>query len=166
MTEGDIPAAEAIPVKKVPSFAADGVPKITKVEIICKKARFDALKSAMSKLGITGMTVSHVLGCGVQGGRPEYYRGVPVETNLLPKVQVEIVVSKIPVQCVIDTAKKVLYTGHIGDGKIFVYDVENVVTLSRCVPAKKATTPFRTWNSRIETNINNLKAIERGEVAG
>lgn len=127
VTEGDIPAAEAIPVKKVPSFAADGVPKITKVEIICKEARFDALKSAMSKLGITGMTVSHVLGCGVQGGRPEYYRGVPVETNLLPKVQVEIVVSKIPVQCVIDTAKKVLYTGHIGDGKIFVYDVENVV---------------------------------------
>ena len=127
VTEGDIPAAEAIPVKKVPSFAADGVPKITKVEIICKEARFDALKNAMSKLGITGMTVSHVLGCGVQGGRPEYYRGVPVETNLLPKVQVEIVVSKIPVQCVIDTAKKVLYTGHIGDGKIFVYDVENVV---------------------------------------
>lgn len=127
VTEGDIPAAEAIPMKKVPSFAADGVPKITKVEIICKEARFDALKSAMSKLGITGMTVSHVLGCGVQGGRPEYYRGVPVETNLLPKVQVEIVVSKIPVQCVIDTAKKVLYTGHIGDGKIFVYDVENVV---------------------------------------
>ena len=127
VTEGDIPAAEAIPVKKVPSFAADGVPKITKVEIICKEARFDALKNAMSKLGITGMTVSHVLGCGVQGGRPEYYRGVPVETNLLPKVQVEIVVSKIPVQYVIDTAKKVLYTGHIGDGKIFVYDVENVV---------------------------------------
>ena len=127
MTEGDIPAAEAVPVNKVPSFAADGVPKITKVEIICKEARFDALKSAMSKPGITGMTVSHVLGCGVQGGRPEYYRGVPVETNLLPKVQVEIVVSKIPVQCVIDTAKKVLYTGHIGDGKIFVYDVENVV---------------------------------------
>ena len=81
----------------------------------------------MSALGITGMTVSHVLGCGMQSGRPEYYRGVPVETNLLPKVQVDIVVSKVPVRSVIDTAKKVLYTGHIGDGKIFVYDVENVV---------------------------------------
>ena len=68
-----------------------------------------------------------LLGCGVQGGRPEYYRGVPVETNLLPKVQVDIVVCKIPVRTVIDTAKKVLYSGHIGDGKIFVYDVENVI---------------------------------------
>ena len=84
-------------------------------------------KAAMMRLGITGMTVSHVLGCGVQQGKPEYYRGVQVEANLLPKVQVDIVVSKVPVQSVIETAKKVLYTGHIGDGKIFVYDVENVV---------------------------------------
>ena len=122
----DVPVAEAIPVKKMPSFE-DGTPKFTKVEIICKESRFDTLKTAMSSLGITGMTVSHVLGCGVQGGRPEYYRGVPVETNLLPKVQVDIVVSKIPVRSVIETAKKALYTGHIGDGKIFVYDVENVV---------------------------------------
>lgn len=81
----------------------------------------------MSALGITGMTVSHVMGCGVQKGKPEYYRGVAVETNLLPKVQVDIVVSSVPVRDVIETAKKVLYTGHIGDGKIFVYDVENVV---------------------------------------
>ena len=87
----------------------------------------EALKNAMVKLGITGMTVSHVMGCGVQKGKPEYYRGIPVETNLLPKIQVDIVVSKIPVRSVIETAKKVLYTGHIGDGKIFVYDVENVV---------------------------------------
>ncbi|MCI9449569.1 MAG: ammonium transporter [Clostridiales bacterium] len=123
---GDTPAAEAIPVKKIPSFD-EGAPKFTKIEIICKEAKFDALKKAMSTLGITGMTVSHVLGCGVQGGRPEYYRGVPVETNLLPKVQVDIVVSKVPVRSVIEAAKKVLYTGHIGDGKIFVYDVENVV---------------------------------------
>ena len=123
---GDTPEAEAIPVKKVPSFT-DGEHKFTKVEIICKEARFDALKNAMSKLGITGMTVSHVMGFGAQKGKPEYYRGVPVETNLLPKVQVDIVVSKIPVRTVIETAKKVLYTGHIGDGKIFVYDVENVV---------------------------------------
>ena len=123
---GDVPEAEAVTVKKVPSFE-EGGHKFTKVEIICKEARFDALKTAMSKLGITGMTVSHVMGFGAQKGKPEYYRGVPVETNLLPKVQVDIVVSKIPVRTVIETAKKVLYTGHIGDGKIFVYDVENVV---------------------------------------
>ena len=122
----DVPVAEAIPVKKVPTFT-EGEPKFTKIEIICKESRFDALKAALSKLGITGMTVSHVLGCGVQGGKPEYYRGVAVETNLLPKVQVDVVVSKVPVRAVIETAKKVLYTGHIGDGKIFVYDVENVV---------------------------------------
>ena len=122
----DVPVAEAIPVKKVPAFT-EGEAKFTKIEIICKESRFDALKAALTKLGITGMTVSHVLGCGVQGGKPEYYRGVAVETNLLPKVQVDVVVSKIPVRTVIETAKKVLYTGHIGDGKIFVYDVENVV---------------------------------------
>ena len=123
---GEVPAAEAIPVKKVPSFE-EGTPKFTKVEIVCKESRFEALKSAMMKIGITGMTVSHVLGCGVQKGKLEYYRGVQVEANLLPKVQVDIVVSKVPVRTVIETAKKVLYTGHIGDGKIFVYDVENVV---------------------------------------
>ncbi|MBO4324845.1 MAG: ammonium transporter [Lachnospiraceae bacterium] len=123
---GDTPVAEAIPVKKVPSFD-DGSPKFTKVEIVCKETRLESLKNAMMDLGITGMTVSHVLGCGVQKGTPEYYRGVPVEATLLPKIQVDIVVSKVPVRSVIETAKKVLYTGHIGDGKIFVYDVENVV---------------------------------------
>ena len=126
VVSGDTPVAEAIPVKKVPTFD-EGTPKFTKVEIICKESRFDALKTAMMELGITGMTVSHVLGCGVQKGKPEYYRGVQVEANLLPKVQIDIVVSKVPVRSVIETAKKVLYTGHIGDGKIFVYDVENVV---------------------------------------
>lgn len=123
---GDIPAAEAVPVKKVPTFA-EGTPKFTKIEIVCKESRFETLKNAMMNIGITGMTVSHVLGCGIQKGKPEYYRGVQVEAHLLPKIQVDIVVSKVPVQSVIDTAKKVLYTGHIGDGKIFVYDVENVV---------------------------------------
>ena len=123
---GEIPAAEAIPVKRVPAFE-EGTPKFTKIEIVCRESRFEALKNAMMKLGITGMTVSHVLGCGIQKGRPEYYRGVQVETNLFPKVQVDIVVSAVPVRKVIETAKKVLYTGHIGDGKIFVYDVENVV---------------------------------------
>ena len=123
---GDIPVAEAVPVKKMPTFD-DGTPKLTKVEIICKESRFETLKAAMMDIGITGMTVSHVLGCGAQKGKPEYYRGVQVEANLLPKIQVDIVVSKVPVRSVIETAKKVLYTGHIGDGKIFVYDVENVV---------------------------------------
>ena len=126
VVSGDTPVAEAIPVKKVPTFD-EGTPKFTKVEIICKESRFEALKTAMMELGITGMTVSHVLGCGIQKGKPEYYRGVQVEANLLPKVQIDIVVSKVPVRSVIETAKKVLYTGHIGDGKIFVYDVENVV---------------------------------------
>lgn len=125
---GDVPEAEAIPVKKVPAFE-DGIPKFTKVEIVCKESRLEPLKAAMMDLGITGMTVSHVLGCGVQKGKPEYYRGVQIEANLLPKIQVEIVVSKVPVRSVIETAKKVLYTGHIGDGKIFVYDVENVVKI-------------------------------------
>ena len=125
----EVPVAEAVPVKKVPSFEASDTkaPKFTKIEIICKEAKFDALKNALTNLGISGMTVSHVLGCGVQGGKPEYYRGVPVETSLHPKVQVDIVVSKVPVRDVIETAKSILYTGHIGDGKIFVYDVENVV---------------------------------------
>ena len=123
---GETPVAEAIPIKKVPVFE-EGTPKFTKIEIICKESRFEALKSAMMEIGITGMTVSHVLGCGIQKGKPEYYRGVQIEANLLPKVQVDIIVSKVPVRTVIDTAKRVLYTGHIGDGKIFVYDVENVV---------------------------------------
>ena len=123
---GEVPVAEAVEVKKMPAFTGDGH-KYTKVEIICKEAKFETLKTAMMKLGITGMTVSHVLGCGVQKGKPEYYRGVQIEANLLPKIQVDIVVSAVPVRDVIETAKKVLYTGHIGDGKIFVYDVENVV---------------------------------------
>ena len=123
---GTTPAAEAIPVRREPSFSSDGH-KFTKVEIVFKEERLYALKDAMNKLGITGMTVSHVMGYGMQKGHKEFYRGVEVETDLLPKVQVDIVVSAIPVRDVIETAKKVLYTGHIGDGKIFVYDVENVV---------------------------------------
>ena len=126
---GDIPVAEAVPVKKMPTFEKGIGPKFTKIEIICKEARLESLKNAMIGIGITGMTVSHVLGCGIQKGKPEYYRGVQVESSLLPKVQVDIVVSKVPVRAVIETAKKVLYTGHIGDGKIFVYDVENVVKI-------------------------------------
>jgi Amt family ammonium transporter len=121
---GTTPVAEAVPVKREPVF--DGH-KFTKVEIVFREEKLYALKDAMSKLGITGMTVSHVMGYGMQKGHTEFYRGVAVETDLRPKVQVDIVVSKIPVRDVIETAKKVLYTGHIGDGKIFVYDVENVI---------------------------------------
>ncbi len=127
--DGDTPVAEAVEVRRVPTFAEeDGTsPKFTKVEIVCKEAKFEALKAALMDIGITGMTLTHVLGCGIQKGKPEYYRGIEVEATLLPKIQLDIVVSKVPVRRVIETAKKVLYTGHIGDGKIFVYDVENVV---------------------------------------
>lgn len=125
---GTVPVAEAVEVKSIPTFdqPENGL-KMTKIEIVCKEARFEALKNAMMAIGITGMTVSHVLGCGLQKGRPEYYRGVELAPSLLPKVQVDIVVCKVPVSTVIETAKKVLYTGHVGDGKIFVYHVENVV---------------------------------------
>lgn len=127
---GDVPVAEAVEVKVEPSVETapeEGKPKFTKVEIICKERMLETLKDAMMKIGITGMTVSHVMGCGAQKGKPEYYRGVMLEPTLLPKIQVDMVISKVPVREVIETAKKVLYTGHIGDGKIFVYDVENVV---------------------------------------
>lgn len=118
---------EILPADWAPASESPAEGKFTKIDIVCKEERLYALKEAMSKLGITGMTVSHVMGCGVQKGKPEYYRGVAVETSLLPKVQVSIVVSAVPVQDVIATAKKALYTGHIGDGKIFIYNVENVV---------------------------------------
>ena len=101
--------------------------KITKVEILMKQERFEKLKKAMNEIGVTGMTVTQVLGCGTQKGAPEYYRGVPVEMQLLPKIQVEMVISKVPTMDVINAARQALYTGHIGDGKIFVYDVEDVV---------------------------------------
>lgn len=129
---GDVPVAESVEVKSMPSFDKEipaGAVKFTKVEIICRERMLEPLKNAMTAIGITGMTVTHVMGCGIQKGKLEYYRGVPVEPTLLPKIQVEMVVSKVPVSEVIDTAKKVLYTGHIGDGKIFVYDVENVVKI-------------------------------------
>lgn len=126
IVSGDTPVAEAVPVKKVPTFN-ENEPKLTKIEIVCKESRLEPLKNAMMSIGITGMTVSHVLGCGAQKGKPEYYRGVQIEANLLPKVQVDIVVCAVPVSAVIEAAKKTLYTGHIGDGKIFVYDIEDVV---------------------------------------
>ncbi|MDR1131448.1 MAG: ammonium transporter [Oscillospiraceae bacterium] len=122
-----VPVEQAVPVTVVSSPAPAGGVKLTKVEIITKQIRLEALKDAMDKIGITGMTVTNVLGYGIQGGTTEYYRGVEFETNLLPKIKIEIVVSAVPVRTVIEAAKRVLYTGHIGDGKVFVYDVENVV---------------------------------------
>ena len=124
---GDVPVSDAVEVKKVPTFSEESTNKFTKIEIICKERMLEALKNSLIDIGITGMTVSHVMGCGIQKGKPEYYRGVELEPSLMPKIQVDIVVAKVPVRQVIETAKKVLYTGHIGDGKIFVYDVENVV---------------------------------------
>lgn len=120
---------QAVPVQVIskPAAVLASDVKISKIDIITKQSKFEALKAAMNKIGVTGMTVTQVLGCGVQKGITEYYRGVELEVNLVPNVQVEIVVSKVPVRTVIETAKEVLYTGHIGDGKIFVYDVENVI---------------------------------------
>ena len=123
---GDVPEVKAVPVM-VGNTVPEGRPKMTKVEILCRERNLEKLKNALMKLGITGMTVSHVMGCGVQKGTPEYYRGVAVEASLLPKIRVDVVVCAVPVKDVIETVKKVLYTGHIGDGKIFVYDVERVV---------------------------------------
>ena len=119
--------ASPAPVLRSPKEKAPEEPVYTRVQIICRPGSLEGLKAAMNKIGITGMTVTNVMGYGAQKGKPEYYRGTPVETTLLPKVQVDIVVSKVPVRQVIDTARSVLHTGHIGDGKIFVQEVDNVV---------------------------------------
>ncbi|MBO5525239.1 MAG: ammonium transporter [Clostridia bacterium] len=111
----------------VPVVASAVDAKMSKIVIITKQPRLEALKTALEQIGVTGLTVTQVLGCGVQKGATEMYRGVPIEMSLLPKVKVEVVVSKVPVETVVETARKALYTGHIGDGKIFVYNVENVV---------------------------------------
>lgn len=116
-------------VKVVKSTTADGAGEtgMHKVSIICRLSRFDALKKKLNELGVTGITMTQVMGCGVQRGSSEKYRGVEMDANLLPKIKVEVVISKIPVDSVISAAKEALYTGHIGDGKIFVYDVARVV---------------------------------------
>lgn len=103
--------------------------RYTKLTIMCKEDRFSILKDAMSQIGVTGMTVSHVMGCGTQKGKTGQYRGVKIDMNLLPQLQVDIVVSTVPPELVVEAAKKALYTGEYGDGKIFLYDVENVVRI-------------------------------------
>ena len=126
--EAASPAAKNASVKVVtaPVSLDTGIHKIV---IIAKLSRYDYLKKAMNDLGVTGMTVTQVMGCGIQKGAGEMYRGVEMDATLLPKVKVEVVVSKIPVEDVIEAAKKALYTGHIGDGKIFVYNVDKVVKI-------------------------------------
>lgn len=114
----------AVKVAQVPMASATGM---YKVAIIAKLSRYDKLRKAMNDLGVTGMTVTQVMGCGIQKGAGEKYRGVEMDATLLPKVKVEVVVSKIPVDAVVEAAKKALYTGHIGDGKIFVYNVDKVI---------------------------------------
>jgi Amt family ammonium transporter len=129
---GEQAARESLGPIIAPSFAAPyasvtpGV-KFTNIVIITRQSKFEDLKTALGRIGVTGMTVTQVLGCGQQRGAPEYYRGAKLEMALLPKIKVEIVVSAVPVRKVIETAKAALWTGHIGDGKIFVFDVENVV---------------------------------------
>ena len=128
-------ASEAKRNAAVPVIRTDGagIPVldtgISKVVIIAKLSRYDALKRAMNDLGVTGMTVTQVMGCGIEKGAGERYRGVEIDATLLPKVKLEVVVSYIPVDDVIAAAKKTLYTGHIGDGKIFVYPVNRVVKI-------------------------------------
>lgn len=126
---GNVPSDVAVPVQVVTDEAAPSSEegKISKVEIICKMDRFEILKKKLEDCGITGMTVVNVMGCGIQKGNTRYYRGAEVETNLLPKIKVEVVVAEVPVADVINAAKEALYTGNIGDGKIFVYGIDYVV---------------------------------------
>ena len=132
MLEADIPetaadVTEAAPAEIPALRESRKNGKLTKVVIVAKQSKFDELKAALNKVGVTGITVTQVLGCGVEKGASEYYRGVKVDMDLLPKVKVEVVVSKVPVETVVDAARSALYTGHIGDGKIFVYGVDDVV---------------------------------------
>lgn len=127
--EEKFPPEMAIPVQIDPGIREKmDHAKLTKIVILTKQSKFEELKEAMNGIGVTGMTVTQVLGCGMQKGQMEYYRGAPVETmQLLPKIQIDIVVAKVSPRKVINAAKKVLYTGHIGDGKIFIYAVENAI---------------------------------------
>ncbi len=108
-------------------YKADG--RLRKVVVITNPSKFEIMKNALDKLDVTGMTVTNVSGCGIQKGSTEYYRGAEFESHLLPKIKVEIVISTVPLGLLVDTLKKVLYTGKVGDGKIFVYDVENVIKI-------------------------------------
>ena len=112
--------------------------KITKIDIITSETKLEDLIDALDKIGITGMTVSNVQGCGKQKGHKEYYRGTEINVKLLPKVKIEIVICTVPVNTVVETVKNILHTGKIGDGKIFVYDVSNVIRVSDFAEGKDA----------------------------
>lgn len=112
--------------------------KITKVDILTSSDKLDDLMCALDKIGVTGMTVSNVSGCGVQKGHKHYYRGMAVDVKLLPKVKVEIVICEVPLEILIDTVKSVLHTGNVGDGKIFIYGVSNVIRISNGAEGKDA----------------------------
>ncbi|WOO37411.1 ammonium transporter [Anaerocolumna sp. AGMB13020] len=124
---GTVPITQAVKVSTTGYTVSEDKQKLTQIVIIAKQSKFEDLKKAMNAIEVTGMTVTNVLGCGIQKGSTEFYRGVPMDMNLLPKIKVEIVVSKVPVATVVNEARKALYTGNIGDGKIFVYDVEDVI---------------------------------------
>ena len=115
----------AVPVVRSESVGSET--GMYKVSIVAKYSKYETLKNALNALGVTGMTVTQVMGCGIQKGAGERYRGVEMDVTVLPKMKIEVIVGNIPVEQVIETAKKALYTGHIGDGKIFVYDVRKVV---------------------------------------
>ena len=128
MADNKVDVDKAIPVQVLEgkgSVASDV--KLSKISIICKQNKFEDLKEALNEIGVMGITVTQVLGCGAQKGQTKYYRGAEIDMVLLPKVKVEVIVSKVPVSQVVKAAKKALYTGNFGDGKIFVYDVENVI---------------------------------------
>ena len=120
-----VPMAVAVPVTD--TAAIQGYGPFTQVSIYCNQSRFEELKAAMAQIGVTGMTVTQVMGCGAEKGVTGYYRGVSMTMSLLPKLKIDIVVSTVPVEQVIATAKQTLYTGHVGDGKIFVFNVQNVI---------------------------------------
>ena len=126
-TSANVAPAEV--VDTIPDLPREGVHKLTKVVIITRQSKLEEFMHAMNEIGVTGITITNVMGCGVQKGARSYYRGVEMDMNLLPKIKIEIVVSLVPVKTVIDTAKKVLHTGQYGDGKVFVYDIENVVKI-------------------------------------
>ena len=121
--------APAEVVNTIPELPKEGVHKLTKVVIITRQSKLEEFMHAMNEIGVTGITITNVMGCGVQKGARSYYRGVEMDMNLLPKIKIEIVVSLVPVKTVIETAKRVLHTGQYGDGKVFVYDIENVVKI-------------------------------------
>ena len=129
--EASVPnySAASAPAEAIPEIPAEGVHKLTEIVIITRQNKLEDFMHAMNEIGVTGITITNVMGCGVQKGARTYYRGIEMDMNLLPKIKIEIVVSLVPVQTVLKAAKEVLHTGQYGDGKVFIYDIENVVKI-------------------------------------